>query len=373
MHNLIPMRAYLDEAHHTREVAAIRGAWHYAALQRELSTNRDWVLVRIADRDVIVQNFEGHLSAFTNTCPHRFNAIRSGECGNGPLVCPYHRWSFDRCGKPAGIPFRSTFEELDLESLRLDMWNVDTCGEFVFVRPHVENGIALNEWLGALMPRLLAISAGMGTEYGRFRLDVRANWKLVVQNTLEFDHVYSVHPETFGSVVHSKPNLVEIDMPEPHVGYRAALSMPASSRSIHKRLAALFEKCSLGNLDEHEHISLFPLTAIGVFRRESISILRYVPTSVGLTVVDPRLFLPRVDDLTDAESALLKAHARGMLEFAQKLGDEDRSICESVQRGVANLTNHQGVFGEGERIVWAFQHAYRDYLEKYLGFEARSN
>ena len=362
MQNLIPMRAYVDAGQHERELAVLRGAWHYAALRRDLMTNRDWVLVKLADREVVIQNFEGHLSAFTNTCPHRFNAIRSGDCGNGPLICPYHRWSFGRDGTPTGIPFRDTFRDLDCEKLRLESWDVDTCGEFVFVRPRAENGIALSSWLGVLAPRLETIGAGLSKQYGRFRLNVQANWKLVVQNTLEFDHVYSVHPETFGAVVARRPKLAEIDMPPPHVGYRATLSPPEPTRSIHKRVAAVLERGTVGNLCEHEHISLFPLTAIGIYRRESIAILRYVPTSANQTIIDTRLFLPHIEDITDAESALLTAYSEIMVAFARKLGEEDRDICESVQRGVSNLTEHRGTFGDGERIVWAFQQAYCDHM-----------
>jgi len=357
------MRAYVDAGLHERELATLHSAWHYAALRRDLMANRDWVLVNLADREVVIQNFDGHLSAFTNTCPHRFNAIRSGDCGNGPLICPYHRWSFGHDGAPTGIPFRDSFRDLDCEKLKLDCWDVDTCGEFVFVRPHAENGVTLPTWLGALSPRLKTLSEAMDKEYGRFRLDVRANWKLVVQNTLEFDHVYSVHPETFGAVVARRPSLAEIDMPMPHVGYRANLSPPEPARAIHKRVAAVFERAVVGNSCEHEHLSLFPLTAIGIHRRESIAILRYVPTSPSHTIIDTRLFLPRIADITETESAMLAAYSEVMLGFARRLGEEDRDICESVQRGVANLTGHRGIFGHGERIVWAFQRAYCDYMK----------
>jgi len=327
-------------------------------------SNRDWVMVKLADREVIVQNFEGHLSAFTNVCPHRFNAIRAGSSGNGHLVCPYHRWSFDRDGTPAGIPFRNTFRDIDCENLRLDRWDVETCGEFVFVRPQVENGIALSDWLGALSPRLETISAGMGKEYGRFQIDVQANWKLSVQTTLEADHAYSVHPETIGPMLPRRPELLEIDAPMPHVGYRLIMSPSAPTRSILKRVATVFDRSTVGNPSENEHISLFPLTSIGIHRRESIAILRYIPIGVAQTVIDTRLFFPNIEDITTAETALLTAYSEIMVDFARKLGEEDRDICESVQRGIANLTEHRGTFGEGERLVFAFQHAYCNYIEK---------
>ena len=365
--HLIPMQAYVDSNHHERDMAAVRqGAWHYAGLRRDLAANRDWVLAQLAGREVVVQNFEGHLSAFTNVCPHRFNAIRTGECGNGPLVCPYHRWSFDRDGAPSGVALRDTYRDLHDENLRLDRWDVDACGEFVFVRPRAENGTALRDWLGPLAPRLESIGNSLGKECGRFRIDVQANWKIVLQNTLEFDHVYSVHPETFGSIMGERPHLAGIDMPSPHVGYRSTLEPPAPPvRPIHRRVAALFERSTIGHPREHEHLLLFPLTTIGIYRRESIAILRYIPTGPAQTIVDTRLLLPRIDGLTDSEASFLMSYAETvMLPFARKLGEEDRTISESVQRGLANLTGHRGVFGAGEHVVHAFQQGYCDYIEK---------
>lgn len=363
MENVIPKEAYLDQAYHSQEMANLRDAWHYAALRRDLENDRDWILAQLADREVVVQNFDGTLSAFTNTCSHRFSAIRDGKCGNGALICPYHRWSFDKNGFPAGINFRNTFETRDLNSLRLEVWDVDTCGEFVFVRLHAPgNTTALKDWLGALADRLEAISTVMGEQYGQFDLAVQANWKLVVQNTVEFDHVYSVHRGTFGPLMPPKPKLYKMEIPEPHVGYRSELIAESSPRLIQKRLMSLFENSGVGSASEHEHICLYPFTAIGVFRKESISILRYTATSAGLTQIDTRLFLPRLDELNNTDAALLRAHIPGMVEFAIKLGNEDRQICESVHRGLSNRTRHRGTFGTGERLVWAFQKAHVGYL-----------
>lgn len=367
MRHLIPVQSYVEGDFFAREMRGLRDAWHYAALGRDLARHQDWVLVRIADQEVVVQNFDGELRAFTNTCPHRFNAIRTEDCGNSPLTCGYHRWTFDREGTPVGIPFRHLFRDLDLATVSLTAWDVALRGELVFVRPRGAGGPDLAEWLGALGPRLDVIAGGMAGEYARFSIEVAANWKLVVQNTLEFDHVYSVHPETFGAIVESRPRLTALDVPLPHVGYRSAIVPKPPTRAIERRVGELFARSALGRFDEHEHIALFPTTSFGVFRGESISILRFIPRGPGRTTIDTRLFLPRIDGLSEAEASLLAAYAHLMEDFARKLGEEDRLICESVQRGAANLTDHRGALGEGERIVAAFQRGYDEFLRARVG------
>lgn len=360
MRNLIPPADYTDPATFARETAALRRAWHCVGLTRDLPNDQDWILVRVVDRDVVVQRFGDELRAFTNTCPHRFNAIRSGSCGNGPLTCGFHRWSFDRDGRPTSIPFRSTFAQLDLDALCLERWALETCGELVFVR--LDDGVPLEDWLGAAHARLAAIAAAIDRPYAEFTLEVAANWKIVVQNTLEFDHVYSVHPDTFGAIVENRPAMEELPTAAPHVAYLSQLAPPANPRAIQRRVAAMFARATIGSDDRHEHHSLFPLTTIGVFRRESISLLRYVPRGPQATTVHTRLFLPIIPDLRDDERVMQDAFAELMAAFSRQLGDEDRAICESWQRGVANATAHQGAFGAGERLVWEFQRGYRAFM-----------
>lgn len=361
MQPLIEARAYGDSRVHERELSGIRTAWHYVGLRRDLTAHGDWIVARVVDREVVVQNFAGELRAFTNTCTHRFNALRTGERGNGPLTCSYHRWTFDDDGVPVGIPFRDRYRTLEVHNLRLQRWTLDTCGELVFVCLE-DRPAPLVDWLGAFGPRLSELGAALGPCYGTFTLDVRANWKLVVQNTLEFDHVYSVHPETFGAVTGPRPNLRRLTGPLPHIGYRAELRPAEAKRALEKKVAALLSRGALGSFDEHEHISLFPLTAFGVFRGQSLSILRYVPLGPALTSIETRLFLPAIHDLTASDQVLLDAYSTFMLDFAKKLGEEDLAICESVQRGASSFPEARGILSESEHVVFGFQQGYAAFM-----------
>lgn len=364
MKSLIPASWYADAGRYTHEMEALRGAWHFAGLNTSLRRNGDWIMVKVVDREVVVHNFDGELRAFTNTCTHRFNAIRNEERGNGPLTCGYHRWTFDRDGVPVGIPFRDKKLSLPLAELRLEAWQLERCGDLLFVSAQ-RNGPSLAEWLGGLVPRLREISSALGECYGTFSLQVQANWKLVVQNTLEFDHVHSVHPETFGPLTPARPVIEQLAAPLPHVAYRSSLAIEMPRRTIEKRMAELLARSPLGGFDGHDHISLFPLTTVGVFRGQSFSFLRYVPLGANSTSIETSLFLPKLSGLQAHERVMLSAYGTFMLDFAKKLADEDRDICESVQRGAANLPYRFGMLTEGEHAVRAFQEGYRSYFAEH--------
>lgn len=89
MHNLIPMRAYVDAELHERELATIRGAWHYAALRRDLMENRDWV----ASRASLGRKIAAYVSPFNAALPISRNtlecsAMANESCGhfNAPIA-----------------------------------------------------------------------------------------------------------------------------------------------------------------------------------------------------------------------------------------------------------------------------------------------
>ena len=67
-------------------------------------------------------------------------------------------------------------------------------------RPPPGEAPPLSEWLGDLLPSLSEYesSFGVGTPglvpYKRKQYDVPANWKLLVENYLEYYHLPAVHP-----------------------------------------------------------------------------------------------------------------------------------------------------------------------------------
>jgi hypothetical protein len=179
-----------------------------------------------------------------------------------------------------------------------------------------------------------------------------------------------VHPETFAAVTGSRPELTVLPLPLPHVGYRSSL-LPREPRRVEKRIAALVADSYLGDADVHEHISVFPLYAFGVFRGQSLSILRYLPLAADRTRIETTLMLPRMKTPSAHDQALLQGYASLMLDFARRLGDEDKAICESLQRGVRNQdepsegASRPGVLGGGERAVRLFQDGYVDYMARF--------
>ena len=173
--------------------------WQLIGFRSELDEDQSYICREVGGKSVVVQNFEGKLKAFHNVCSHRFGRIRQPGTGIGSLRCPYHGWTYAGEGIPVGIPFPDRFKDCSHEQrlqLRLDSWDVEICGELVFVRQR-KGGSNLRTFLGSTYGFLCKVSDALGRKLDTIEYEVGANWKIAVENTLESYHVNFVHTDSF--------------------------------------------------------------------------------------------------------------------------------------------------------------------------------
>jgi Rieske 2Fe-2S family protein len=189
----LPAAWYYAPEHYRRELDAFwyRG-WIAACREEEIPAAGDWVTVRIGTQSLVVLRNESGIKAFHNTCRHRGSILcerESGRFARGRIVCPYHSWTYDLGGKLIGTPRRMETPDFDAEDFPLFEVSVDTWGGFVFVNLARGRGTAgLREKYGNYNFQNLRIGK-------RIVADVKANWKLLVENFAECFHCPPVHPE----------------------------------------------------------------------------------------------------------------------------------------------------------------------------------
>ena len=190
----LPALAYWDPAvfaFDTDEVFA--RAWRCVGREDELARPGDWLLAPLTPEGIlVVRGEDAVVRAFYNVCRHRGTTLVEGPCGHaaaGTLACPYHRWTYALDGALRSSP--GAWAGIDRASHGLRPARVSAWRGFLFVclDPDAPALIhALGEvppWLAALPPLRLA---------HRARYEVRANWKLCVENFQESHHFPLVHP-----------------------------------------------------------------------------------------------------------------------------------------------------------------------------------
>ena len=146
---------------------------------------------------ILVRGKDGVLRAFANYCRHRGSVLLEGEGTCRRIICPYHAWSFMLDGSLWGCPDMQDAEGFDrveygLVPVRMETWN-----GFVFIS-FDDDAPALIDHLGDLPERMASHRLDRMRCTWRIDIDVRANWKLLLENAMETYHTGIVHKATVG-------------------------------------------------------------------------------------------------------------------------------------------------------------------------------
>ena len=363
MQTLIPPRSYFDPAIFDEERARIfQTTWQCVGVRHDLEQPNDFITSEVGGKPLVVQNFNGELRAFTNVCSHRFNRIQLDERGNRPLRCTYHGWTYDAAGVPVGIPQRPRFEGLTpecIEGLRLQRWDVATCGALIFVRPGYATGPDLPSFLGTAFDAVSAMSAAFGERVAIDTFVAESNWKVMVENTLESYHVDFIHPSTF-----SKLRLASgtFSWNGPHSSWATTMASDVTAKTA--KLEALFS-ARLWKTPGYVHQLLFPNVTIATTQGLSFSVQWFQPREVDRTRFVTMVFSPKLEAPKMPVSSAREGLGQAVRAFNQTVFEEDRRVCEQVQRGLPHAVG-AGMLSEEEERVAAFQRAYLALMKRTL-------
>ncbi len=338
----LPARFYSDPEIYEREKAVIfHRDWWCLGHRSQVAAPGQYVTAQVHDQSVFaVRDREGVLRAFHNVCQHRGHELLAGGGRTGPIVCPYHAWTYDLNGDLRGA--RNTREMTDFNKcdFALKPLRVEIYAGFVFVNCDPE-AVPLKEQAGDLeaeirhyCPRIDDLVFAQRDSY-----DVACNWKVMIDNFLECYHCHTAHKDFV--------DLVNMD------SYRTKVqgiysSQVADAPRATDNNAFNFEP---GDVDfGYAGWFLWPNLTIWVYPGEpNISTLQVIPAGPGRTVEHQDWFVPSPTPSPQLKDAM--DYQREVLQ------PEDIRLCESVQRGVMSLGYNQGRFVIDKGLTELSEHA----------------
>lgn len=175
--------------------------WLYIGHSSELPAPNDYVRRSVGGRDLIFnRDRKGQFHAFFNSCPHRGAAVVRDACGTAvAFKCFYHGWSFNNNGN-FGTRFQpGTYPEDFNSDGCANLKSVAHLAEyrgFWFVNFDPGAG-SLEDYLADAKDYLDIVadhgSLGMEIVGGSHDYSMRANWKLLVENSIDGYHALETH------------------------------------------------------------------------------------------------------------------------------------------------------------------------------------
>jgi p-cumate 2,3-dioxygenase subunit alpha len=178
-------------------------AWVYVGHESEVRKPGDFVTRRVAGRSVIfTRDRNGAVRVMLNTCRHRGAEVCRQRQGNSRIfTCFYHGWAFDSSGRLVSVPDGDSYSEgFDRAELGLYQPRLDSYRGFVFTT-FGPGSQSLSDYLAdaKYLIDLVADQSESGMEIvaGAHHYSMRANWKLLMENSVDGYHGLTVHQTYF--------------------------------------------------------------------------------------------------------------------------------------------------------------------------------
>jgi Rieske 2Fe-2S family protein len=308
----------------------------------------DYFLATIGTESLIlVRDGQGSVNAFFNVCRHRGTRLCTDESGrfSASIQCPYHAWTYGLDGRLLRVPLMDGTPGFDKSAYPLHRPALAEWEGFLLVNlsrqpePFAEAfAPLLGKFSAWELPRLRVVE--------RITYEVKANWKLIVQNYSECYHCPLIHPDLARKTPYRSGQNDLFEGPflggfmELNPGYG---SLTSSGRAC----AAPLSGISGGDLNRVYYYSIFPNTLLSL-HPDYVMCHTLSPRSPGeTTVVCEWMFAPGAGDRPDFDPG-------DAVSFWDKTNRQDWQVCELSQQGVSSRAYTPGPYFSSESLLAAF-------------------
>jgi p-cumate 2,3-dioxygenase subunit alpha len=340
-------------------------SWLYAGHESEVPQAGDFLTRRVGGRPlIIVRGSDGEIRIFHNACRHRGAAVCRHARGNARnFVCFYHNWTYDNQGRLDGVPLKDAYgpgfkmDELGLYGARMQSYR-----GWLFVC-FTRDTLCLEHYLAGARDYLDLIldqdEGGNAILPGAHEYSARANWKLLMENTVDIYHLDSTHGRYLRDYVPKVLGLKPTDPRTLHGGADSPRELGnghvvieygkfSSFADEGKRAsweARFGTERATRMLDYTRTLLLFPNT---LFIEQRRVIRTCFPTAPDHTEISAWPLMPAIDD-----PAARRQRLDIYLSFLGPAGHatpDDIEVMELVQRNCATLP--EDAFIDCSRGMW---------------------
>ncbi len=345
--------------------------WIYVGHGSEIPKAGDFITRKVAGRGIILnRDSQGVVRALMNTCPHRGAQVCREKKGNSKsFQCFYHGWVFGQDGclrsQPGEASYPVDFKTRETSNMQAPP-RFDGYRDFYFVCFDAA-AQSLPDYLAGAKEYLDVIcdqsDDGMAVVAGTQEYSIRANWKLLTENSIDGYHAATTHASYFDYLMNTTGGFVldksdgsggvGIDLGNGHavLEYKAPWGRPVArwipawgdegKAEVERKVAALTEKYGAERARRisqlNRNLFIFPNLVVNDIM--AVTIRTYYPEATDYMVITAWALAPK------EESAWARKYR--LYNFLEFLGPggfatpDDAEALEHCQRGFRNARELQ--------------------------------
>jgi phenylpropionate dioxygenase-like ring-hydroxylating dioxygenase large terminal subunit len=337
-----PVQRYIDTVLFEKEQALFRRTPRPVCASSDVAEPGAWLARECLGRPVLItRDGDGTLHAFLNVCRHRGMQLIQNGTGKDQLrfSCPYHAWQYAANGDLLLIRKNVGFPEAKKGGLGLRRLAVSERFGIVWlvVDPEFDD-LNISEYLGPLANELEMMGFGRHVGYGRREFQIRSNWKLIVDGSLEDYHFKILHKETSAPLFVDTAQVVELFGSHLRIFLPKTTLLDVSDEDVEELQVRNF-----GN------ILYFFFPGVWLLVQPDHAMLSFVsPHQVNETMMEEVALIPEAPHSDDLG---MRRYWDNNVELFRNTLDEDYALVERIQRGLASGANANFIFGSFEHAL----------------------
>jgi Rieske 2Fe-2S family protein len=345
----LPAEYYVDVNYFKREMDALFGRmWICAGRTEQVERSGQFFVREVVGESLIVtRSPSAEVRAFYNVCRHRGTKLCPEMTGvfAGSIQCPYHAWTYDLDGRLIGAPHMDEVPHFRKEEYPLHQVHADVWDGHIFLNLSSDPG-ALGGQLADLPAKFRPWQMEQLRLGHRIVYDVKANWKLLIQNYSECLHCPNLHP-ALNKLSHYLSGENE-PLRATYMGGRMDLRPGVATLSMDGTCPREFlPGLSEGDQRRVYYYAIFPNMLLSL-HPDYMLVHTLWPMAPDRTVnICEWHFHPQ----TLATAGFTAADA---IEFWDMTNRQDWHVCELSQAGIGSRAYTPGPYSNREDLLYAF-------------------
>jgi Rieske 2Fe-2S family protein len=345
----LPAVYYTDDAYFRREMERLFARmWVSAGRVEQVERPGKFILREFLGESIIItSNAAGKVNAFYNVCRHRGTKLCTESSGAfaGSIQCPYHAWTYDLDGRLIGAPHMDEVPHFRKADYPLNTVHADVWDGHIFINLSPEPA-PLMEQLASLPAKFTPWRMQDLRLGHRIVYDVKANWKLIIQNYNECLHCPNLHP-ALNKLSHYLSGENESLQPT-YMGGRMDLRPGVDTLTLDGKCSRdVLPGLSPEDVRRVYYYAIFPNMLLSL-HPDYMLVHTLWPLAPDRTInVCEWHFHPK-------ELARPGFDPKDAVEFWDMTNRQDWSVCELSQAGISSRAYTPGPYSNREDLLYAF-------------------